>query len=107
MLGWGCSSAGRAPGLQPGGHRFDPGQLHQFRYSKLGVNCDNRSLLTTVKESRLAPNFEQQCSREFRVASFQFRVCSVKLNEFLETRNLKPETTPLRRIAGSSSEDDV
>ncbi len=25
----GCSSAGRAPGLQPGGHRFDPGQLHQ------------------------------------------------------------------------------
>src|SRR5215467_12048904 len=26
---WGCSSAGRAPGLQPGGHRFDPGQLHQ------------------------------------------------------------------------------
>src|SRR5271165_6998986 len=28
--GWGCSSAGRAPGLQPGGHRFDPGQLHQI-----------------------------------------------------------------------------
>src|SRR5437899_13019224 len=26
---WGCSSAGRAPGLQPGGHRFEPGQLHQ------------------------------------------------------------------------------
>jgi hypothetical protein len=26
----GCSSAGRAPALQAGGHRFDPGQLHQF-----------------------------------------------------------------------------
>ena len=26
---WGCSSAGRAPALQAGGHRFDPGQLHQ------------------------------------------------------------------------------
>jgi hypothetical protein len=25
----GISSAGRAPGLQPGGHRFDPGILHQ------------------------------------------------------------------------------
>jgi hypothetical protein len=25
----GCSSAGRAPALQAGGHRFDPGQLHQ------------------------------------------------------------------------------
>ena len=29
----GCSSAGRAPGLQPGGHRFDPGQLHQLAVS--------------------------------------------------------------------------
>ena len=27
---WGCSSAGRAPALQAGGHRFDPGQLHQI-----------------------------------------------------------------------------
>src|SRR5438309_3733350 len=26
---WGCSSAGRAPRSQRGGHRFDPGQLHQ------------------------------------------------------------------------------
>jgi hypothetical protein len=34
---WGCSSAGRAPGLQPGGHRFDPGQLHQkIRLQALG-----------------------------------------------------------------------
>ena len=28
---WGCSSVGRAPALQAGGHRFDPVQLHQFR----------------------------------------------------------------------------
>ena len=26
---WGFSSAGRAPALQAGGHRFDPGTLHQ------------------------------------------------------------------------------
>ena len=26
----GISSAGRAPGLQPGGHRFEPGILHQI-----------------------------------------------------------------------------
>ena len=25
---WGCSSAGRAPALQAGGHRFDPVNLH-------------------------------------------------------------------------------
>ena len=26
---WGCSSVGRAPALQAGGHRFDPVHLHQ------------------------------------------------------------------------------
>ena len=26
---WACSSAGRAPALQAGGHRFDPGHVHQ------------------------------------------------------------------------------
>ena len=29
---WGVSSAGRAPALQAGGHRFDPGTLHQKKY---------------------------------------------------------------------------
>jgi hypothetical protein len=36
---WGCSSAGRAPGLQPGGHRFDPGQLHQKNGIGLSIIC--------------------------------------------------------------------
>ena len=27
---WACSSAGRAPALQAGGHRFDPGHVHQI-----------------------------------------------------------------------------
>ncbi len=25
---WACSSVGRAPALQAGGHRFEPGQVH-------------------------------------------------------------------------------
>ena len=29
---WGCSSAGRAPALQAGGHRFEPVHLHHFIY---------------------------------------------------------------------------
>ncbi len=33
---WGISSAGRAPGLQPGGHRFEPGILHQPTSSACG-----------------------------------------------------------------------
>jgi hypothetical protein len=31
---WGRSSAGRAPALQAGGHRFDPGRLHQGAASR-------------------------------------------------------------------------
>jgi hypothetical protein len=30
--GWGCSSAGRAPALHAGGHRFDPVHLHQIEW---------------------------------------------------------------------------
>ena len=32
MLDWGYSSVGRAPGLQPGGHRFEPGYLHDVLF---------------------------------------------------------------------------
>ena len=35
---WGVSSAGRAPALQAGGHRFDPGTLHhQKRLNEISV----------------------------------------------------------------------
>lgn len=30
----GLSSAGRAPALQAGGHRFDPDRLHQIRFDR-------------------------------------------------------------------------
>ena len=32
---WGFSSAGRAPALQAGGHRFDPGTLHHKRLTEV------------------------------------------------------------------------
>jgi len=37
----GFSSAGRAPALQAGGRRFDPVNLHQFKYesSNLSKAC--------------------------------------------------------------------
>ena len=58
--GWGRSSAGRAPALQAGGHRFDPGRLHVsssvihssiirssvFRKAAGGCLSDDRSLTT-------------------------------------------------------------
>src|SRR5882762_7394433 len=30
LIRWGCSSVGRAPRSQRGGHRFDPGHLHHI-----------------------------------------------------------------------------
>ena len=38
----GCSSAGRAPALQAGGHRFDPVHLHQLatKWMAQARNCD-------------------------------------------------------------------
>ena len=41
----GCSSAGRAPGLQPGGRRFDPGPLHLQHH-------DCRLTFTTAKSEQ-------------------------------------------------------
>ena len=32
---WGCSSAGRAPALQAGGHRFEPVHLHQVDFEEI------------------------------------------------------------------------
>jgi hypothetical protein len=36
---WACSSAGRAPALQAGGHRFDPGHVHQLNSRSLNMLC--------------------------------------------------------------------
>src|SRR5208283_4145234 len=60
--GWGCSSAGRAPGLQPGGHRFDPGQLHQpipFR-----LLADMRKLVWVREKERFLswPRLRARCT---------------------------------------------
>jgi hypothetical protein len=40
----GCSSVGRAPALQAGGHRFDPVHLHQFwqRASERSLEASER-----------------------------------------------------------------
>src|SRR6185503_1956430 len=46
----GISSAGRAPGLQPGGHRFDPGILHGSMSRMLGSVC--------VTEARIRKRFQ-------------------------------------------------
>ena len=55
---WGCSSAGRAPALQAGGHRFDPVHLHQSSISQSESNFSEISL----RKTRKAQEIEQQKS---------------------------------------------
>jgi hypothetical protein len=50
----GVSSAGRAPALQAGGHRFDPGTLHRLVMRNL---------------SRAALTFDGRCQALVRIAS--------------------------------------
>src|SRR3989442_5466117 len=41
LLLWACSSAGRAPALQAGSHRFDPGHVHQLNSRSLNhLRCN-------------------------------------------------------------------
>ena len=46
---WGVSSAGSAPALQAGGHRFDPGTLHQRNNAECRIeNAERGKRLTEV-----------------------------------------------------------
>ena len=47
---WGVSSAGRAPALQAGGHRFDPGTLHQKRLTEAS---GNRGFIESLEDSKM------------------------------------------------------
>ena len=65
---WGCSSVGRAPALQAGGHRFDPVHLHHpswmvlsFRTRFLGTwfQWDGEENERRVRMIALEPNQEK------------------------------------------------
>jgi hypothetical protein len=55
----GCSSAGRAPALQAGGRRFEPGHLHQDAFCSVRKNSGRRrrrrGLALPAKRARLHP----------------------------------------------------
>src|SRR5579871_3885175 len=55
----GVSSAGRAPGLQPGGHRFDPDTLHAVtRPATAPISA--RLLSRSLAPSRVRPDLSQR-----------------------------------------------
>ena len=59
---WGVSSAGRAPALQAGGHRFDPGTLHQKRLTETSKEAERQKVEASL--SLLKGNLEkiQRCT---------------------------------------------
>jgi hypothetical protein len=55
----GCSSAGRAPALQAGGHRFESGHLHQNFVNRIGrfeilVDCRGERLDSSCWQTSLS-----------------------------------------------------
>ena len=66
----GCSSVGRAPALQAGGHRFDPVHLHQFRKERAHRYEERGSCLICVPE-------RSQASHGVCFWSFDRRGCSL------------------------------
>src|SRR2546430_17572851 len=50
---WACSSAGRAPALQAGGHRFDPGHVHQRSVLHKQLRVMRVDQLNLYKRSRI------------------------------------------------------
>ena len=65
----GCSSVGRAPALQAGGHRFDPVHLHQFERKKAADEEGDRRLNQNLERSK--------ASRKACFWSFDRRGCSL------------------------------
>ena len=75
---WGVSSAGRAPALQAGGHRFDPGTLHQQKSWQLTVD----SWQLTVKELTEVPwkwDFIEFLERETQNAPWKLNIESIMM----------------------------
>ena len=60
----GVSSAGRAPALQAGGHRFDPGTLHFKEAVKVAFNGSRRTIISFVPDESSAE--EGLCYRLYR-----------------------------------------
>ena len=74
---WGCSSAGRAPALHAGGHRFDPVQLHSAPHILCGSAAQNiamqnvrRSLGVGGRSSLLALSSTMPIHLNFYLANF-------------------------------------
>ena len=65
VLSGGCSSVGRAPGLQPGGHRFDPVHLHQL--SPLGGRCGAKVVRRSPRSRGRKPQGEGGLKSDFRL----------------------------------------
>lgn len=71
-LGWGISSAGRAPALHAGGQRFDPAILHHLlfkmrvlnRNSSIKIKKDDRKLNISSKRLNLYLIFESKFFKE-------------------------------------------
>ena len=59
---WGVSSAGRAPALQAGGHRFDPGTLHQKRLTEASNEAEAKATAVFEVSLSLLETSDSKCT---------------------------------------------
>ena len=85
----GCSSVGRAPALQAGGHRFDPVHLHHYAPSMMRCECGRRSA-AAQRASRVA----------LRRAAGIFLGCSLKIRKIHVCSGYPGQTLGLRLHRG-------
>ena len=67
-LKWGVSSAGRAPALQAGGHRFDPGTLHH-----------QKRLTETLSMEVLKVSLSFFCKEEIQRCTLKTEHCEIMM----------------------------
>ena len=85
---WGVSSAGRAPALQAGGHRFDPGTLHheEIDWNSNGSWCFIESLKEIQMHLENWTLFSLWCNYEKATVKEKFLIKRV-INTILAKRN--------------------
>ena len=77
---WGVSSAGRAPALQAGGHRFDPGTLHHKKLTE--VAWKQEASLSFLKESSRCTLKTEHCE----IMMHNYEKATVKDSKFFRVK---------------------
>ena len=73
---WGCSSVGRAPALQAGGHEFESHHLHFLRMTSGGTRKAAKQLSEQIAQQSAIGTLKTEYSKA-NIESILKRVCTI------------------------------